>query len=218
MCITPQITTSGNAMTRFDFKGQAVSNSLTDLDLSAVNSCTYLTNKEYLNFKNDKSCLITLHLNVRGLINKQSELNKILTHKGENKVDYALLCETWLRKETHNLINIPGFTYHRTYREGRRGGGVGILIRENVKSKGREDLEINSDSLENIIVEIKGDKTSILLASCYRAPNTDQSKFLSDYNQLISQLKSQNCLFVIGIDHNLDLLKKQCTSKYSDFS
>ena len=36
-------------------------------------------------------------------MNKQSELNKLLHAGSTNKVDVALLCETWLRVETVNL-------------------------------------------------------------------------------------------------------------------
>ena len=118
---------------------------------------------------------------MRGLINKQSELNKILTHKGENKVSVVLLCETWLRKETNNHINIPGYTFFCKIHQKKKGGGVGILIQDKLKGKHCKDLKIEADVLENIVVQLKGNKSTVILASCYRAPNTDQMIFLKEY-------------------------------------
>ena len=56
-------------------------------------------------------------------------------------------------------------------------------------------------------MEVKGDKDKILIASCYRAPNTDQSEFLNSYTELLESLKKERCSMIIGLDHNLDPLK-----------
>ena len=96
MCLTPRITTRGNEITRFDFDITATSSSISELDLDMMKDCVYIDHIEYSELEKNEGCLSILQLNVRGLINKQSELNKTLTQKGENKVDVALLCETWL--------------------------------------------------------------------------------------------------------------------------
>ena len=70
---------------------------------------------------------------MRGLINKQSNLNKLLNAGDTNKVDVALLCETWLRKDTTKFVNIPNYTLLSNERVGKKGGGVGILMRDGLK-------------------------------------------------------------------------------------
>ena len=207
MCITPRITTRSNKITQVDFDINASSSIVTELDLDAMKDCIYIDHDDYTVLEKKESCLSILHLNMRELINKQSELNKILTHKGENKVDVALLCETWLQKETNNHINIPGYIFFRKIRQKKKGGGVGILLHNELKGKHCDDLKIETDVLENIVVQLKGNKSMVILASCYRAPNTDQVIFLKEYREFLKKLEGQNCPYLIGIDHNLDLIK-----------
>ena len=58
------------------------------------------------------SNLNIMHLNIRGLINKQDSLSRLLTMLGgRNKVNVVSLNETWLCKDTENKINIPGYSY-----------------------------------------------------------------------------------------------------------
>ena len=123
MCLTLKITTHGNGIPNIDSNDIFFKNSLTDLDLSSLDNCVYLDMEEY-----DKTTLKTddlnvLQLNVCGLINKQAELNKILTDGSINKVNVALLCETWLRSETKNLINLPTYSYIGKERKGKKRWG-----------------------------------------------------------------------------------------------
>ena len=70
-----------------------------------------------------------MHLNVRGILNKQDSLSRLLTTLGgRNKVNVVSLNETWLRKETEQKVNIPCYDYVGKYITGRKGGGVGFLI------------------------------------------------------------------------------------------
>ena len=207
MCLTPKITTHGNGIPNIDSNNVFFKNLLTDLDLSLLDNCVYLDMEEY-----DKTTLKTddlniLQLNVCGLINKQAELNKILTDGSINKVNVALLCETWLRSETKNLINLPTYSYIGKERKRKKGGGVGILIDKDLKFRNRPDLEIVSNTLEHVVVKLKCDKDALLIASCYHVPNTDQKDFLSTYKELLLILKSEKKKVIIGLDHNPDLLK-----------
>ena len=207
MCLTSKITTRGNRIPNIDSDYVVFKNSLTDLDLSLLDNCVYLDMEDYDKTTLKADDLNVLQLNVCGLINKQAELNKILMDGSINKVNVALLCETWLRSETKNLINLLTYSYIGKERKGKKGGGVGILIDKDLKFRNRPDLEIISNTLEHVVVELKCDKDALLIASCYHSPNTDQKEFLTTYNELLLKLKSEKKMVIIGLDHNLDLLK-----------
>ena len=65
-----------------------------------------------------------------------------------------------------------------------------------------------SASFEHCIIEIKCITRNVILVSLYRPPNTSVKSFLSDYAILVQNLnKVKNCDVIIGMDHNLDLLK-----------
>ena len=120
MCLTLKITTHGNRIPNIDSNDIFFKHLLTDLDLLSLDNCVYLDMEEY-----DKTTLKTddlnvLQLNVCGLINKQAELNKILTDGSINKVNVALLCETWLRSQTKILINLPTYSYIGKERKGKK--------------------------------------------------------------------------------------------------
>ena len=124
-----------------------------------------------------------------------------------NKVDVALLCETWLQKDTVKLVNILGYTVLSKEWIGKKGGVLCILVKDQLKFRHRLDLEYDGSDLENIVVELKGDKEPLLLSSCYRAPNSDQLEFIATYTALLNKLNAESKKVVIGLDHNLDLLK-----------
>ena len=144
-------------------------------------------------------------------------MNKILHAGSTNKVDVALLCETWLRQDTVKFIDIPHYTLISKERKGKKDGGVCILTRDDLKIRRRTDLEIDSNVLANVVAELKGDKDPKIPASCYSAPNSCQTEFLACYNSLLSKLAKQSKNVVIGLDHNLDLLKSSIHKNTHDF-
>ena len=57
------------------------------------------------------------------------------------------------------------------------------------------------------MVELKSNAQNILLVSGYRAPNTSQSDFITDFMKHVDLLNETKMHVIIGIDHNMDLLK-----------
>ena len=68
-------------------------------------------------------------------------------------------------------------------------------------------MESDSTHLECITIEIQGNRDNILLTSCYRAPNINQKEFLEAYRHLVEEQKMYSKNLIIGLDHNMDLLK-----------
>ena len=135
MCLTSKITTRGNSITisKFDpcIDLKPVNLPLDDPDF--VDNCSYISYDDLCSMDCTNDSLSILQLNMQGLINKQSDLNKLLHAGSTNKVDVALLCETWLRAETVKFIDIPHYTLLSKEKKGKKGGGVCILTRDEMK-------------------------------------------------------------------------------------
>ena len=167
MCLTPKIISRGNGIAKLDIDYTTSKNSLMDFDLSSLDNCSYLDMEEYSSLHIKASDLTVLQINIHGLINKQAELNTILMDGSICKVNGALLFETWLRSETTHLIKLPTYSFVGKERKGKRGGSVGILVDNDLKFRKRPDLEIETDNLEHVVIELKCDKDALLIASCY---------------------------------------------------
>ena len=81
------------------------------------------------------------------------------------QVDIVILAETWLTKDSEQRLCIPGYTYHGIYRQQRKGGGVGFLIRNDLNFKPRLDLHCNSGIMENCFVEVNTKHKNLILGS-----------------------------------------------------
>ena len=180
-----------------------------------IRGCEYVEINGSPQLKKEKSDLRIIQLNIRGLMNKQDQLQRLLAI---TDTDAILVCETWLTKIKEKLVDITGYKLESKIRTDKLGGGVGIIINKHLRSRPRPDLEQNTEILEHVILEVKTDKRNILLVSGYRPPNTNVKKFLLEYKNLIKQLtKIKSHEVIIGIDHNLDLLKTHKHSHTNDF-
>ena len=180
----------------------------------------FLYNSDYIDLDNcvnieiQNPDLCVLQLNVRGLIGKQQQLSDLLckcTKKG--KVDVIILIETWLTKESASRINMPGYTYVGKIRKAKKGGGVGFLVRNNLVYKTRNDLDWKIEEYESCFIEIKSNLRNIICGALYRPPNTKAKQFVDEYQNCSRKLQTEkNKSFIIGMDHNLDLLKHESYS------
>ena len=199
MCITPRVDLSN--LSSNDYVNKT-------LEWSFINSWSYI---ESLTASSDPNMLRVFHLNIRGLVNKQDELHKLLLN---SNVDIVLLCEAWLNSYNVGRIDLPNYKFVYKNRSSKKGDGVGILIKDQLKHR---VLDIDS-SIENVFIELKTDSDSLCLGSCYRPPNTDVPQFLLDYHKLLSNVKSiTKCHLLIGLDHNLDLLKSDRYKPANEF-
>ena len=90
----------------------------------------------------------------------------------------------------------------------KKGGGVGILVANNLKYKIRPDYNNMSDHLESIFIELSTHGHHVLCGSCYRPPNTNVRDFQKDIDIALNKLKLETHQdSIIGMDHNLYLTK-----------
>ena len=166
-----------------------------------------------------------MQLNIRSLLSNVTKL-KILLTKLEWKnssVDVILLCETFLNKKTEKLVNIPHYQLCSTYRSNHKGGGTTILIRDGIIHKRRKDLDTMIEKeVESTYVEMTAKcGKRIILGSVYKSPNTNDEKLKTHLTEVCSKIKQEkyNKELVIGMDHNMDLLKSHehcCKQQFLD--
>ena len=129
--------------------------------------CDYIDVEQLKGIRPHKSDLSVLQLNIRGLLNKQGHFKNLMT---DCATDVALLCETWLKKDTEALVSLDNYKIYSNPRTSRLGGGVAIVLDKTLRSRARPDLHVKTIHLEHIVVELKTNKENILLISGYRPP------------------------------------------------
>ena len=171
--------------------------------LDIFDSCDYVDT-----IPNGRAGDLTIaQVNIRGIYSKKVELINLIDNVLENnQPDLVLISETWLTPNSPEL-QIFGYQFFHIQRVRKRGGGVGILV-SNELCYHTVKLKFKSEEFESCFIEVplRNGKT-LLVGSLYRPPNTDTDKFI-EYNELLCAIKRRKYTFtVLGMDHNLDFLK-----------
>ena len=185
------------------------------LDVNFDDACDYIDIDGSEEVVCTDADLKLLFLNIHGLIGKQDSLSHLLYQVlGDHKIDIVILVETWHTPSNLTRIKLPGYQFHGKACQGKKGGGVGFLINDQLTYKERPDLEVTSTTVEHCVINVKLKKTTVTVNAIYRPPNTDQEEFLTWFENLNRTLNKYKCKdFVIGMDHNLDLLKHHLHGK-----
>ena len=131
-----------------------------------------------------------MYANVRGMKSKITNLATILD---DCKPEVFLLTETQLRSNVG--INIAGYSFHGRKREGKIGGGVGILVRNDV----RQNVFIHSSTrdIELMWLSVQRAKKSPIIIGTY-------------YGKQLSRTSKQE------IQREMNLLEEEITEMKKD--
>ena len=161
---------------------------------------SYYRNKSFS--LNSFSCI---HINCRSLLHNFD--NIVYAFLDELKLKPTVIClsETWFQEDTvHPLCQLQGYKFEGTSREERRGGGVGIFIKENVQYVRRFDLEINSEVIESCFIEIINCNNKVLVGSIYRPPDQPVDDFLLNLTNIFNIVNTEKKkLYLLG-DYNIN--------------
>ena len=217
MCLQRKLTdyykSSYNSPTTFD---------LLDSDLinHDVVSCSYIDSygEEASGLFSERDFSI-MHLNNRGLYGKQDELEHLINSLGgKNKVNVIALNETWFQKETQNKVSINGYNLVNKVHPGKKGGGVSIAVEEGIKYRRREDIELsNLTTIEHVVIEIQNNNDNIIVCSAYRAPNSNSSQCVTDFELMRKTLIKDHKQTIVAMDHNMNFLKFNTHNKTHEF-
>ena len=192
-------------------------NTVLDLEINCDDTCDYLTNDSIELIENNVSDLKIVHLNIRGLKSKIDDLRDLL-EKLKNP-EIITLNETWLKESDNNRIQIPNYKYEGISRNNKKGGGVGFLIRCDILYRTRNDLtdDVRTPTCEQCYIEIKNNTEKVIIGTMYRPPSTNVSEFIITFDTQIKKINNKGYECIIGLDHNLDLLKQSVHPKTQEF-
>ena len=108
------------------------------LDQSLWNDkCDYIDIESCIDLNPNNYNLAVLQLNIRSVLSKQTKLNQLLRdlENKRTKIDVLMLCETFLSKNTLNLLNIPSYQVFADSRMFHKGGGTATLVRNGITCK-----------------------------------------------------------------------------------
>ena len=181
-------------------------------------SCDYIEltgNDSWYSSKND---LLTLQLNIRGLVNKQEDLLKLINMiAGRQKLDVIMLQETWITQSNYVLVKLPGYKHNFMNRVGRMGGLVSVFVSKEISSRKLNNLCLNENHFECCMVELQLLNRKMYVGSIYRPPNTNINKFNFKFKWLVKEISKTNADYILGMDHDLNFLKSQRHSKTQEF-
>lgn len=111
--------------------------------------------------------------NSRSINQRKEDLHSLL-----DQVDILACVESWLSVANH--FHFPGFKTFRKDRKHAKGGGIIILVRNNIAYKEIEDLTCSEQSVELAGIKLTNTKPHIDLLVCYRAPGTTLNQTVWD--------------------------------------
>ena len=107
----------------------------------------------------------------------------------DKKIDVIILCETWVTKDTRQLINVPGYQYVGIERQNKKGGGVGFLIANEIHFTHRPVFDLMEENIEHCCIEIAMKGRNIMCTSVYRPPQHQCQNLQS--NDLVAHGKNK---------------------------
>ena len=171
----------------------------------------YIDIEDCVNLNSNCYNLIVMQLNVRSLLSNQSALNQLLRdlENRKSKVDLILFCETFLTGQSRRLVSFPGYKFISTEHANRKGSGTGILVREEIMYKVRADLcPFVEGMIESTFIEIVAkNRKSIVVGSLYKPLDKHPNIFTNSLNETVAQIKAEGKELILGMDHNMDLIK-----------
>ena len=187
-----------------------------------LDSCAYHDPAEFVNNTKLANNVKCLHLNIRSMMANFAAFVDMLS-TFTFRFDFIVLSETWLNADTANLFALDGYNCFSFPRLGKIGGGVTLFVRSCWSSSViRYTTVVSSFEFGIVAVHnlITGKK--FIICGVYRPPRSSLVEFLLEYPLLCDFLSTQcsscsHCTLIVAGDFNINLLKYNVTSHYSEF-
>lgn len=130
-----------------------------------------------------------LQLNIRSLVNKRDILEHYLE---QNKIDIAILCETWLKNQSITFRNFQIKTRNRA--DGY--GGVAIVVANNIRYSELNQKDYNV--IESLELEIHSNNNIYKIISIYIRPQTPHRDLVTNFKKLLEENRHTENLIIAG--------------------
>lgn len=142
------------------------------------------------------------HINAQSLLSHFPDFSAIFN---TNNLHCIAISETWLKPSLPTtLVALQNYQFFRNDRTGKRGGGVGIYCRSDIKSKiiAQSDGPYSARP-EFLIVEMLFNKQKLLVAVVYRPPKIG---YMNEFETILLNLIPTYEHIVVFGDFNTNLL------------
>ena len=167
-----------------------------------------------------------LTLNSQSLYAKFYDLDIILNHFSEKSVEIGAICiqETWLADNADtSLLNIENFNLITQGYSSTTHGGLALYV--NSKYNTEKIISINRSSVcEALFIKLSaGDlQRDLIVGNIYKPPHNNNNndnieQFMAEIQPLLDELNKSKADIVCAGDFNIDLLKINQRTKYSEF-
>ena len=160
-----------------------------------------------------------LHINSRSLCKNFDSITDFLFSL-EHDFSFIAITESWISETTNcSLLNIDGYTFLHNDRIGRRGGGVGIYVKNDINVKIRNDLSsLFKDKTETLFIEVvRESRNNTIIGVVYKPPDGDFHSFHQNLSNCLEVISVENKISFIAGDFNVDLLNSSPSSSAEAF-
>lgn len=153
---------------------------------------------------NSLNTLKILYINARSVKNKLDEKTHIKnTFKGVIVIHIIAITETFVRQGEEEFYGIDGYTAHYFGRPNRDGGGVAVLVKNNIQHEITNKWSDDDNSFINLQIQVNNKLCNIM--NVYRPPNNYTHKktdFICELNQHLDKLQRQNTIITGDFNFN----------------
>ena len=181
-----------------------------------LNECRYANVENLMHFdatsldhrhvKTNCNLLRFLTANVRSIKNKDHVLRDYLL---ERNIDFCCITETWIQNNIEGEcwvdcsdINNNGFIFLSQPRLEGRGGGVGLIVKDNCKASKCETLA--TKSFEHGLWRVQAPDITFHIIGIYRPPQTSIPEFCLEFADLMARVQDKPNLLITG-DFNIHM-------------
>ena len=185
-----------------------------------VYSCKYCSTDSFKIFKQNFNIrgLSMICFNIRSYHKNSDEFLAYLNNCDHN-FDIIVLTETWAREETHVLCHIPGYNSAHNFRDGRKGGGVSVFVRDTLNFDTFDELNISNEIFESVAIKLfcKNTNKELNVMGVYRPPNGNTNEFTNQLRDIIDRNSFTTQDTIITGDFNVCLLSEGHSQITSNF-
>ena len=192
--------------------------------LSNLACCEYFTEDTFNTKHNqlipDNNHLSIIHLNIRSAVKNLHEFNSYLNNLN-HIFSFIGLTETWFTVNNVSYYNINNYNIENICRMYAKGGGVSLLIKEDIPYCTRNDLNVNDIYFQAIYVDIDKDifvsENNIIIGVLYRPPNTDVHIFNEKLSSILHKIQPEKKILYLMGDYNINLINENTHLHTSEF-